>query len=51
MNSLFVYLCNSFSAWYYKLRITLILFNDQEIKVLFKDDTAKTAVGEVESIY
>jgi len=26
------------------------LFNDQEIKVLFKDDTAKTAVGEVESI-
>ena len=50
MNNLFVYLCNSFSALYCKLRMTLNLLNNQEIIVLFKDDNAKTEVGEVVSI-
>lgn len=50
MNNLFVYLCNGFSVLYCKLRMTLNLFNNQEMKVLFKDDKVKTEVGEVVSI-
>ena len=50
MNNLFVYLCNSFSVLYCKLRMTLNLLNNQEMKALFKDDNAKTEVGEVVSI-
>ena len=50
MNNLFVYLCNSFSVLYCKLRMTLNLLNNQEMKALFKDDNAKIEVGEVVSI-